>query len=282
MSHVTAADGAKLYCEERGQGAPVVFVHEFAGSCRSFDAQVEAFSARHRCVSFNARGYPPSDVPQSDRDYSQEHATRDIAAVLDALGIAAAHLVGVSMGAASVLQFALANPARVLSATLVGIGTGSDDPAQFREGAEANAKAIESGGMAAFAETMGKAPNRYRLKSKNPAEFRRFIEQLSAMSPVGHANTMRGVQGRRPPLYAHEARIARLHVPALVVVGEEDAGCRKPSEFLERTLPGARLEVVPATGHAVNLEEPALFNRLCGEFIDAADRAARPRGARQG
>jgi pimeloyl-ACP methyl ester carboxylesterase len=268
MSHVTAADGVRLYCEERGQGAPVVFVHEFAGSCRSFDAQTEAFSARHRCVAFNARGYPPSDVPESDRDYSQEHATRDIGAVLDALGIAAAHLVGVSMGAASVLQFALANPARALSVTLVGIGTGSDDPAQFREGSEANAKAILAHGMAALAETMGKAPNRWRLKIKNPPEFRRFVEQLSAMSPVGHANTMRGVQGRRPPLYAHEARIARLRVPALVVVGEEDAGCRKPSEFLARTLPGARLEVVPATGHAVNLEEPALFNRLCLAFID--------------
>jgi pimeloyl-ACP methyl ester carboxylesterase len=232
-------------------------------------------------VSFNARGYPPSGVPESDRDYSQEHATRDIAAVLDALGIAAVPLVGVSMGAASVLQFALANPARALSATLVGIGTGSDDPAQFREGAEANAKAILAHGMPALAETMGKAPNRYRLKDKNPAEFRRFIEKLSAMSPVGHANTMRGVQGRRPPLYVHEARIARLRVPALVVVGDEDAGCRKPSEFLGRALPGARLEVVPTTGHAVNLEEPALFNRLCLEFVDRVDAAAHAAEARR-
>lgn len=280
MSHITAADGARLYCEERGGGVPVVFVHEFAGSCRSFDAQVEAFSARHRCVTFNARGYPPSDVPQSVGAYSQEHATRDIAAVFDGLRLAEAHLVGVSMGAASVLQFALASPVRALSITLVGIGTGSDDPAQFRESAEANAKAIEAGGMAAFAETMGKVPNRWRLKDKNPAEFRRFIEQLSAMSAVGHAGTMRGVQARRPPLYAHEQRVARLRVPALVVVGDEDAGCRKPSEFLERTLRGARLEIVPATGHAVNLEEPALFNRLCGEFIDGVD-AARAEGARQ-
>jgi len=165
--------------------------------------------------------------------------------------------------------------------TLVGIGTGSDDPAQFRESSEANAKAIEAHGMAAFAETMGKAPNRYRLKNKNPAEFRRFLEQLSGMSPRGHANTMRGVQARRPPLYAHEQRIARLRVPALVMVGDEDAGCRKPSEFLERTLAGARLEVVPATGHAVNLEEPALFNRLCAEFIDAVDASSRTAGARR-
>jgi len=278
MSQVATDDGVKLYCEERGAGSAVVFVHEFAGSCRSFDAQVEAFHARHRCVAFNARGYPPSDVPASVASYSQEKATNDIGAVVERLALGRVHLVGVSMGAASVLQFALTQSAHVLSVTLVGIGTGSDDPAEFRAGAEANARTIESGGMAAFAETAGKAPNRYRLKDKNPAEFRRFLAQLSAMSPLGHASTMRGVQGRRPPLYTYEKRIAALRVPALVVVGEEDAGCRKPSAFLERTLPGAKLHVLPKTGHAVNLEEPAEFNRLCLGFIDEVDEAARRHG----
>ena len=89
------------------------------------------------------------------------------------------------------------------------------------------------------------------------------------MSPVGHAHTMRGVQARRPPLYAHEKRLASLRVKTLVVVGDDDAGCRKPSEFLERVLPDSRLVVVPRTGHAVNQEEPAEFNRLCLAFIDA-------------
>jgi pimeloyl-ACP methyl ester carboxylesterase len=275
MSYVSADDGVKLYCEERGAGSTVVFVHEFAGSCRSFDAQVEAFHAHHRCVAFNARGYPPSDVPASVAFYSQEKATNDIGAVVERLALGRVHLVGVSMGAASVLQFALARSPHVLSVTLVGIGTGSDAPEEFRTGAEANAKAIESGGMAALAEAMGKAPNRHRLEDKNPAEFRRFLAQLSAMSPLGHASTMRGVQGRRPPLYAHEKRIAALRVPALVVVGEEDAGCRKPSAFLERTLHEARLRVFPKTGHAVNLEEPAEFNRLCLSFVDEVDEAKR-------
>jgi len=176
----------------------------------------------------------------------------------------------VSMGAASALQFALKAPERVLSATLVGIGSGSDDPPLFRETAEANAKQIESGGMRAFAEQMVRNPNRIRLMEKNPAEFRRSLEELSRMSPVGHAHTMRGVQARRPPLYAHEKRLASLRVRTLLVVGDEDAGCRKPSEFLGRVLPDARLVVVPKTGHAVNQEEPAEFNRLCLAFIGAA------------
>jgi len=259
----------KLHCEERGGGPAVLFVHEYGGSCRSFDTQVEAFRARHRCVVFNARGYPPSEVPASVGSYSQYHAAADIGAVLDGLAIERAHLVGVSMGAASALQFALREPGRVLSATLVGIGSGSDDPPLFRQAAEANAKQIESGGMRAFAEQMGRNPNRIRLLEKNPAEFRRSLEELSRMSPVGHANTMRGVQACRPSLYAHEKRLASLRVRTLVVVGDEDAGCRKPSEFLGRVLPGARLVVVPGTGHAVNQEEPAEFNRLCLAFIEA-------------
>jgi pimeloyl-ACP methyl ester carboxylesterase len=244
-------------------------VHEYGGSCRSFDGQVAAFRARYRCIVFNARGYPPSEVPAAVDSYSQDHAVADIAAVMDGLGIEKAHLVGVSMGAASSLQYALKEPGRVLSATLVGIGSGSDDPAAFREAAEATAKLLAERGMAALAAQMNQSPTRARLKDKNPAEFRRFNEQLLSMSPLGHANTQRGLQGRRPPLYAHEKRLASLSLPVLVVVGDEDAGCRKPSDFLARVLPDVRLQVFPRTGHCVNLENPAEFNRLCLGFIEA-------------
>jgi pimeloyl-ACP methyl ester carboxylesterase len=275
MKPVIAGDGTKLYCEERGAGAPVVFVHELAGSCRSFDPQVEAFHPRLRCIAFNARGYPPSDVPASDEAYSQDTAASDIAAVLNGLGIERAHLVGVSMGAASTLQFALKEPQRALSATLVGIGSGSDDPALFRRTTQEAVELIETRGMPAFAEQTRRNPNRIRMKDKNPAEFRRSFEEISAMSPLGRTNTMRGVQIRRPTLYAHEKRLTSLRVPVLVVVGDEDSGCRKPSEFLERTLPDARLRVIPRTGHAVNLEEPEEFNRLYLAFMDEALVASR-------
>lgn len=270
MKHVKSADGTRIHCEEAGEGVPVVFVHEYGGSCRSFDMQVAAFGARYRCVVFNARGYPPSEVPPSVESYSQDHAVEDISAVMDGLGIKKAHLVGVSMGAASSLQYALKEPQRVLSATLVGIGSGSDDPGAFRATAEANAKLLESGGMAALAAQMNASPTRVRLKEKNLPEFRRFNEQMLAMSPVGHANTSRGLQGRRPTLYTHEQRLAKLYVPVLVVVGDEDAGCRKPSDFLARVLPDASLHVIPRTGHCVNLENPAEFNHLCLGFVDGA------------
>src|SRR5258706_1611098 len=184
MNPVASVDGVKLHCEEQGGGTAVVFVHEYGGSCRSFDAQVEAFRARYRCVVFNARGYPPSEVPAPIASYSQDHAVADIGAVMDGLRIDQAHLVGVSMGAASALQFALEQPRRVLSATLVGIGSGSDDPKAFRENSEATAKLIESGGLAALAAQMNRNPNLVRLAEKNPSEHRRFSEQPLAISPL--------------------------------------------------------------------------------------------------
>src|SRR5215471_4765254 len=106
MSQAKAADGTKLYYEIQGSGPPVVFVHELAGTCRSFDAQVAALKPRFQCISFNARGYPPSDVPPSAESYSQDIAASDIGAVMDAAGVRDAHVMGVSMGSAAALQFA--------------------------------------------------------------------------------------------------------------------------------------------------------------------------------
>lgn len=274
MTLIPAGDGTKLYAESSGPdgAAPIVFVHELAGSCRAFDLQVAAFKDRFRCIAFSARGYPPSDVPRSVDSYSQDMAASDIGAVLDGFGLADAHLVGVSMGSASTLQFAIRNPARARSITLTSIGSGSDmAPGEFAASMEALAELTLTKGMRALAEHYAATPTRYRLKEKNPAEYGNFIEQLAAGSPTGITNTMRGVQERRPPLYVHRERIAALELPALVVLGEEDEPCAKPSHFLKETLPGARLEVVEKTGHAVNLEEPALYNRLVLGFIETVE-----------
>jgi pimeloyl-ACP methyl ester carboxylesterase len=272
MAKITAKDGTALYCESQGGGVPIVFVHELAGSCRSFDLQVTEWRALWHCVTFNARGYPPSDIPPAVDSYSQEMAASDIGAVLDGLSLADAHLVGVSMGSASTLQFALRNPGRVRSITLTSIGSGSDlKPGEFAASMEALAELTLKSGMRSLAENYGAAPTRYRLKEKNPSEYRNFIEQIAAGSPLGITNTMRGVQQRRPPLYAHKDKIAALNLPALIVLGEEDEPCIKPSYFLNATLPGARLEVVAKTGHAVNLEEPALYNRLVMGFIEGVE-----------
>ncbi len=102
--------------------------------------------------------------------------------------------------------------------------------------------------MRRLAEHYAEQPTRKRLKEKNPAEVPQLRRRSSRRCRRrGIANTMRGVQSRRPPLYAHKDRIAAMATPALVILGEEDEACVKPSHFLTETLPGAHLEVFAGT-----------------------------------
>lgn len=273
MPFATASDGVKLHYETAGEGPAIVFVHELAGTLHSFDLQIAALKPRFRCIAFNARGYPPSDVPDAIDAYSQDIAAADIGAVLNAAGATDAHVMGVSMGSAAALQFALAQPARVRSAILCSIGSGSDaKPEEYTAAMEGMAARVEQNGMAQLRENFTTSPARVKLKDKNPAEYAKFLREIEAFSIKGLANTMRGVQKRRPPLYAHKERIAAMKVPTLVVLGGDDQGCAKPSHFLAETLPGARLEILRHTGHGVNLEEPQRVNRLVEDFIGAVER----------
>ena len=99
-----------LFYEDVGDGVPLIFVHEFAGDYRSWGPQVRAFARRYRTIAFNARGYPPSDVPDDPLAYSQDQAVEDIRGLLDALGIGRAHICGLSMGGYATLLFGLAHP----------------------------------------------------------------------------------------------------------------------------------------------------------------------------
>ena len=139
MPHLTTDDGVKLYYEETGKGIPIVFVHEFAGDCRSWEQQVRHFGKYYRCITFNARGYPPSDVPKDQEKYSQERARDDIRSVLDALKIDKAHVVGLSMGGFATLHFGFTYGNRARSIVVAGCGYGAapGERAKFAEEAEA-------------------------------------------------------------------------------------------------------------------------------------------------
>lgn len=272
MPKAKTSDGFQLYYEARGSGPPIVLVHELGGSHSSFHAQLAAWSPRHRCITYNARGYPPSEVPPTAQSYSQDIAASDIGAVLDAAGLPDAHLLGVSMGSAAVLQFALGHPSRARSLVLCSIGSGSDQPpGEYKASMEAQADFAQASGMQALAQRMLAMPTRHRLKDKSPAEYRKFIDQLAALSPLGIANTMRGVQARRPPIYLHKDRLAAMQVPALIIVGDEDEPCIKPSHFLHDTIAGARLEIIANCGHLVNIEEPAILNPMVLGFLEQCE-----------
>ena len=266
---ITADDGVRLYYEEAGAGTAVVFVHEFAGDHRSWEPQLRHFSRRYRCIAYNARGYPPSDVPQELERYSQARARDDIRCVLDALGIQRAHVVGLSMGAFATLHFGMVYGYRALSLTIAGCGYGAH-PAQhrkFQEDSRALAGLMLEQGMAHAAATYGHGPARVQLQAKNPRAFADFVRHFSEHSAQGSANTMLGYQARRPSLFALVEEMARIDVPALIVAGDEDEGSLEASLLMKRTIPTAALAVLPKSGHVLNMEEPAVFNRLLEDFF---------------
>jgi len=275
--------GVRLYYEEAGKGSPIVFVHEFAHGLHSWEGQLRHFSRRYRCIAFNARGYPPSDVPESASQYSQAIATDDIANVMRELGVRKAHLIGCSMGGYAALHFGLRYARLALSLTVIGAGYGSDPDkrAQFLRDTEVMARRFKELGTREAIKVYQIGPARVQLQNKDPRAFQEFCDEFAGHSALGSANTLRGVQARRPTIYSLARGLARMKVPTHIISGDEDTQCLEPGLFIKRVCPAARLTVVAATGHEVNIEEPDLFNRLTDEFLSLVDSGRwRPRDPR--
>jgi pimeloyl-ACP methyl ester carboxylesterase len=276
MPHATTDDGVKLHYEEAGVGRPLIFVHEYAGDCRSWEPQMRFFSRCYRCIAFNARGYPPSDVPQDPEKYSQALARDDIRSVLDHLKIDKAHVCGLSMGGFATLHFGISYGERALSLVVGGCGYGAE-PAkreQFRAETNAAADQIEKQGMAEVAKRYALGPTRVQFQNKNPRGWREFADRLAGHSTLGSALTMRGVQGRRPSLWELVDGMKTIEAPTLILTGDEDDPCLEPALLMKRSISSSALAVMPGAGHTINLEEPEEFNRLVLNFLAAVDMGA--------
>jgi pimeloyl-ACP methyl ester carboxylesterase len=275
MPIIKSLDGTKLYYEEAGAGTPVVFVHEFAGDYRTWEPQMRYFARGHRCVTFSARGYPPSEVPSEPERYGQDIASGDVIAIMDGLGIEKAHVVGHSMGAYTALHVGIRHPQRCLSVTAAGCGWGSvADPATretMRKSATETAKMFTEKGMAAAATLYADNPTRLSHKYKDPRGFAEFERMLAEHSAQGHALTMSMLQARRPTLWDLQSDLKRFSPPLLIIVGDEDETCLEGSLFLKRTVPTAGLLVIPRSGHNITSEEPAAVNAALADFFAAAE-----------
>jgi pimeloyl-ACP methyl ester carboxylesterase len=287
MPHASAKDGTRLYYEEAGSGTPVVFIHEFAGDCRSWEPQLRFFARYFRCIAYNARGFPPSEVPGEAAKYSQAHARDDAIAVLDHLGLERAHVVGLSMGGFAALHVGISHPGRARSLVVAGCGYGAepDKKEKFRAECEAAAASFERDwGAAAGRYALG--PTRVQFQNKDPRGWAEFARQLAEHSPQGQALTMRGVQMQRPSLWELTEAMKKIDVPTLIVTGDEDDPCLEPALLMKRHIATSGLVVLPWSGHTINIEEPDAFNRALLEFFLRVDegRAARrdPRSAASG
>ena len=268
-----SVNGVNLYYEEHGSGFPLVWSHEFAGDYRSWKPQVQFFSRRYRVITYNARGYPPSDVPESLDDYTQEQSVDDLRGLLVHLNIERAHIGGLSMGGNVALNFGLTHPEMARSLIVAGTGAGTTDPEPFRRNVNARADMMREGGMEAMGD-YSNSPTRVQLLRKDPLGYEEFRRGFLEHSPIGSALTFSGVQGRRPPIFDLEERMRALDVPTLIMTGDEDEPCIEPSVFMKRCIPRSGLVVMPQAGHAINLEDPDLFNRIALDFLTAVEQGS--------
>jgi pimeloyl-ACP methyl ester carboxylesterase len=249
----------------------MLFIHEYAGDFRTWEPQMRYFSRSHRCITYSQRGYPPSDIPEDGAKYGQDIARDDVIAVMDALRIDKAHVVGHSMGAATALHVGIHYPGRCLSVTAAGCGYGSSPDEKIvedsRAASRATGEAFANEPMAVMAVRYGDGQTRQTHKYKDPRGYAEFVKMLSEHSSIGHSLTMLHLQAKRPTLWDMQADLKAFKPPLLVLVGDEDDWCLEASVFLKRTVPTAGLVVIPRSGHTITSEEPAAFNAALSDLV---------------
>ncbi|MDH4267495.1 MAG: alpha/beta hydrolase, partial [Deltaproteobacteria bacterium] len=207
-----------LYYEEAGSGIPVLFVHEFAGDWRSWEPQVRFFSSRYRAITYSARGYLPSDVPDSPQAYSQDIQVRDVEGLLDALAIETAHICGLSMGSYTTLLFGMRHPQRARSLTIAGSGYGSGQNRQeFHKRVTEMAGKMMKEGMKSVSGSYAQGPARVQLQNKNPRAGEEFRRQFEEHSATGSAYTLLGVQRQRPSITDLGEELKKISLPVLIM-----------------------------------------------------------------
>ncbi|MCS0628170.1 class A beta-lactamase-related serine hydrolase [Telluria mixta] len=256
-------DGGKLYYEDSGSGAPVIFLHGHSFDRRQWQPQVEALERGHRVIRYDLRGYGRSSAPQEDAAFL--HAD-DLRQFMDALGIRRAHLVGLSLGGFVVTDFIGLYPDRALSATMAGGDLfdvpGPDEPwtAEALARRRADIAALKAAGVAPFKrrwlEDLVGHGGSGREALRQP--LWRMIDEWRAWQPL-HVEP-RLLLGRAAPGRLADARPS---MPVLIVRGDLE----KIDLAIKAWLPQAEVVVIPDCGHVSNLEQPATFTATLRRFL---------------
>jgi 2-succinyl-6-hydroxy-2,4-cyclohexadiene-1-carboxylate synthase len=262
-------NGISLNVEQAGDGRPLLLLHGFTGSTRSWDGHAPALAARRRVISVDLIGHGRSDAPADWRRYAMECCVEDLLALLDTLSIADLDLLGYSMGGRVALQLAAAAPDRVRT-LIVESGSpglaGADERAARIKADEALAEGIDRDGLVAFVDLWERLPL-FASQMRLPAETRaRVRAQRLESDPRGLANSLRGMgTGRQTSLWE---RLPSMSMPALLIAGALDAKYCDLATQMAAAMPHARARVIPDAGHTTHLEQPAAFQEAVLEILD--------------
>lgn len=257
-------NGGHIYYEIAGTtGFPLVLLHEGIGDCRMYDDQFDAFAESYRTIRYDMRGYGKSSVPTAPFSYSE-----DLHGLLNVLGVNKAHLLGMSMGGAAALDFALRYPEMVRSLVLAGSAlSGFNDP---DEEADSRWQPVEdaerAGDLERQADLMVQiwAVGEGRRVDQVPDSVRRRIHDMT----MQHLLLSMDESLEQEPDHPAVERLDEIHVPTLVIIGANDvSGIRKIADVLAHGIAGAREVVMADSAHVPNMEHPGDFNHLVLDFL---------------
>jgi pimeloyl-ACP methyl ester carboxylesterase len=251
-------DGIKIHYEVHGDGPPLLLTHGYSSTSAMWRGQIEALSKQHTLILWDMRGHGQSDYPDDPLAYSEALTVADMAALLDAVGASRAIVGGLSLGGYMSLAFYRAYPERVRALLIIDTGPGfkKDDAREaWNRRAHETAERFEREGLAVL------------------QSLSRERSGVSHRDAGGLARAARGMLAQR------DARVIetlpKIKVPALVVVGADDAPFLAASDYMAAKIPGATKVVIPAAGHAVNIDQPEAFIAAVLPFLDGLPRAAR-------
>ncbi len=266
-------NGLELNVELDGSGSPVLVLHGFSGSVRSWDELRPHVTTLARGIWVDAIGHGRSTAPPEPERYSLDWSTRDLAELLDTLELEAVDLLGYSMGGRAALHFAVHAPERVRSLILESASPGIADGVERRARVESDAglaERIERDGVERFVAEWERLPLLQPARHVSAAARARQHAQRLDNSALGLANSLRGMgAGQQTPLWS---QLPLLNQPVTLVVGELDRRYVQIGEGMRALLPCAQLAVVAEAGHTVHVDQPAVFLQLVKTALEQAAR----------
>jgi pimeloyl-ACP methyl ester carboxylesterase len=250
-------EGIEIYYEVHGSGPPILLTHGFGSTSAMWQGQIAVLSKRHKLVLWDMRGHGRSGYPRDPAAYSEAQTVADMAALLDAVDVPSAIIGGLSLGGYMSLAFCHAHPKRVRALLIIDTGPGfkkHDAREAWNRRAQTTADRLDREGLDA-------------LRS-----FSRERSDALHRDASGLAHAARGMLTQR------DARVIELlpdiKVPSLVVCGADDAPFLAASDYMAAKIPGADKVIIPAAGHAVNIDQPQAFVDAVLPFLHGLD--ARP------
>ncbi|MFC1989361.1 alpha/beta fold hydrolase [Chloroflexota bacterium] len=249
-------NGINLYYEDHGTGFPVIFTHGFAGTTKSWDGQVSAFSKKYRFVTYDIMGHGQTDAPDDLSKYTLDILVEGIYQLLRHLGIQKAVVGGLSLGGYLTIHFYNQHPDMTAAIILMDTGPGYRTPEKAKDWNQRCVecvKILETQGMKGFMESEYSKDDYYTTP-----------DVMTELNPKGLANVRQGVMINPWGLDI----LPNIKVPALIICGDGDAPFLAATDYMAQKIPGAKKAIVANAGHGVNIDQPQVFESIVLDFLD--------------